>query len=114
MQAIKGLVVFMGLLLIAGTGLLGYGIYSKATKGSKTVVGEAPIVSQAELTGFGDIMLSEPVGSEIISTQIDGAVLVLQVRGGGRSDRVVLLDLTSGAIIGRVGLGSIPAAPAAQ
>lgn len=117
MRAIKTLVTFMGVLLILGLGLLGYGMYSKATTGSKTPVIASPAgapvmpaLSHGPVASFGDVLLSEPAGSEITSAQVNGPLLVLQVRGGGKADRVILFDLASGVVLGRVGIG----APAAQ
>lgn len=106
MKAIKGLVIFMGVLLIAGLVLLGYGLFNQAGKmGSKRV---APVAVQAG-AGFGRIEVPVPAGAKVEDViEADGKV-VLRMIGGG-PERFVVLDPDSGDVSGTFVL--VPEAPA--
>jgi hypothetical protein len=122
MQAIKALVIFMGVLLVAGLGLLGYGMYTKAGKTMKTPpVAEA--VPQAVVSGvgagalvpFGSLGLDQPAGTSVEAVTVAGAQLVVTLRGGGLADRIVVVDSASKTVIGRLTVDSVPVAePAAD
>jgi hypothetical protein len=124
MRAIKVLVIFMGVLLVAGLGLLGYGMYTKAGKTMKTPpVAEA--VPQAVVSGvgarvgalvpFGSVGLDQPAGTSVEAVTVAGAQLVVTLRGGGLADRIVVLDSASQTVIGRLTVDGLPVAePAAD
>ena len=95
MQSIKALVIFMGLLIVAGLGLLVYGV---ANQVSEVAVPDAP-------GGFDEAAVALPAGCVLVQADLDEGRLVL--RAEGPSDRpdcqqVILLDPTSGAELGRV------------
>ena len=129
MRAIKALVFFMGFLLIAGLGLLGYGMYTKAGKAvkpSEPVVAAAPIATSGSLAprDFGTIELDQPVGTRIAETRLMGTTLTLTLVDGGQPDRVAVVDLAKGQVVGMLSLmpsenadamqGDAPEAPVAQ
>lgn len=114
--AVKTLVIVMGILIVAGLGLLGYGMYSKAgqvVKGepSKTV----PVRAAAAVRdgGFGRLGLDQPAGSRITDATTSDNLLILSIEGGGLEDRVVVVDLQRGVPLGTVHIGSVPAPRAA-
>jgi len=81
MRALKVLTIAMGLMILAGTGLLVAVIIHRAASPSAT----APVAL---------------VLNGIAATQDR---LAVQLQGGG-ADRVVLVDPHSGAVVGRIGL----------
>ncbi len=90
MQALKVLVIGMGILIVLGLGLVAYGLVSRvSTKG-------AP--------GFGDVELALPPGCGLADARAQDGRLV--VRSDGPVERgcqqVFVIDIASGKILGRV------------
>ncbi|MBK1666307.1 hypothetical protein CKO10_17860, partial [Rhodospirillum rubrum] len=54
------------------------------------------------LRPFDTLSLGEPAGSTVRTYQVSGSVLVLEVVGGGKPARFIAVDLSAGAIIGRL------------
>lgn len=104
MKAIKGLVIFMGVLLIAGLVLLGYGLFNQAGK-----MGAKKAVSASTGTGFGRVEVALPAGAKVDHVIEADGKLVLRVIGGG-AERFVVLDPASGDVSGTFVL--VPEAPA--
>ena len=99
MRALKVAVVMMGVLLVGGTVTLAVLIAKRL--GS---VGTRPVeTSSSEGSSQGPVVLDEPAGTHIVGETVAGDRLVLQLQGGG-ADRVVVIDLRSMAVAGRVGL----------
>lgn len=98
MRAIKGLVAFLGVLLVAGLALLAYGLYSKAPlKGTPTATfGKAGPVSVAE---FGQVGVPVPAGSRIEQMMVAGDRVVLRLAGGG-PEAILVLDPGQGKVAG--------------
>ncbi|MHA1152300.1 MAG: hypothetical protein ACTSQ7_06470 [Alphaproteobacteria bacterium] len=97
MQTIKALVIFMGLLILAGLGLLVYG-----------VVGQVSEVSgPGASVGFDAASVALPGGCVLAEARIDEGRLVLRVGGPPsypQCQLVILLDPDSGAELGRITL----------
>ena len=89
MRALKVLTIAMGLMILAGTGLLVAVIIHRAASPSAT----APVA----------LVLNEPPGTRIAGIAATQDRLAVQLQGGG-ADRVVLVDPHSGAVVGRIGL----------
>jgi hypothetical protein len=88
MRMLKLAVVVMGVLIFAGVTLLSVVVARR----SLSVPGPlAPVV------------LDEPAGTHIVGVSTLSDRLVLRLQGGG-ADRVVVVDLRSGGVVGRVGL----------
>ncbi|KIL96980.1 hypothetical protein CCC_01773 [Paramagnetospirillum magnetotacticum MS-1] len=107
MRAIKGLVLFLGVLLLAGLGVLGYGLYSKAPgKGTPSAaLGRAAAAPVAE---FGQLAVPIPAGSRVEQMMVAGERVVLRMTGGG-PERIVVLDPNSGKVAGGFVLTPEPA-----
>lgn len=88
MQALRVLVVVMGVMIVAGIAVLGVTLAGRLT---------------AAPGAAGPVALDQPDGTRIASASASGDRVVLQLQGGG-PDRVVVVDLRTGAVIGRVGL----------
>lgn len=107
MRAIKGLVVFLGVLLLAGLGLLGYGLYSKApVKGTPSAAPATTAV--APVADFGQLAVPVPAGSRIEQMMVAGERVVLRLSGGG-PERILVLDPGQGKVAGSFVLTPEPA-----
>jgi hypothetical protein len=108
MKAIKGLVIFMSILLVAGLILLGYGLFNQASKiGGKN--GAAAPARTASGDGFGRVEVPLPAGARIDDVIEANGKIVLRLVGGG-GDRFLVLDPDSGDVAGAFVM--IPEAPA--
>lgn len=98
MRALKILTVVMGVMILAGTLVLGV-LIARRLSGA----GQQP-------ASFA-VQLAEPEGTRIAAIAAVQDRLALQLQGGG-PDRVVLMDQRTGARVGRVELapraGSVP------
>ena len=107
MQAIKGLVLFLGLLLVAGLAVLGYGLYSKApfkgTTSAAPTLAAGPVVAD-----FGSVGVPIPAGARIEQMLVAGDRVVLRLSGGG-PERVLVLDPARGKVAGGFVLTPEPA-----
>ena len=88
MRLLKVAVLVMGVLIIGGLGIL---VAIIATRSLATPANTPPAV------------LDEPAGTHIASIAALPDRLALHLQGGG-PDRVVVIDLRNGRVIGRVGL----------
>lgn len=119
----------MGVLIIGGLGLLGYGVYSKlGGSGKDDAPAAADVVSpaappaaaslrtatpEATATQLGALGLDQPAGSRIADANAQGNLLTLRIEGGGLNDRVAVVDLAAGRVLGWVHVDA-PGAAAAQ
>lgn len=101
-----GLVIGMGVLIVVGITILGYGLYRKANepdfkffKDEAAPVRSVPKAGE-DKTGFGDLRLPVPPGTHIRSHGLHGARLLLHLEGDVES--LVIIDVDSGRIEGRV------------
>ncbi len=92
MQTVKAFVIFMGLLIAAGLGLLGYTLIDR-------LAGEA-----GDGRGFGEVELSLPAGCVIAAAQAADGRLVLRTDGPLERgcQQVVVIDPDSGQVVGRI------------
>ena len=95
MQALKALVVFMGLLIVVGLGIFAYGISMKFDEMADRETTE----SQAWPEG---LRVKLPPGGRIEETVIGDGRLVLRValREGGQ--RLIVFDLETGKQVGAI------------
>jgi hypothetical protein len=91
MQALKALVIFMAVLIVAGMVLLAYGLMTRM--GGGETAGEV-----------GDLDLPVPEGCRIAGTELAGERLVIRLDGLAERDcqQVLVVDLASGRLLGRV------------
>jgi hypothetical protein len=91
MQALRVLVVVMGVMIVAGTVTLGVLLAQKLGGGG------------APAAVAGPVLLDEPTGTRIAGAEGTGDTVVLRLEGGG-PDRVVVVDARAGRVVGRIGL----------
>ncbi len=104
MQSIKALVIFMGLLILAGLGLLVYGVVSQVSEVAGPGAPGAP-------DGFDAASVTLPAGCVLAEARIDEGRLVVRVEGPPsypECQLVILLDPASGAELGRITIAPQP------
>ncbi len=93
MRGLKAAVVAMGVLIVAGTVVLAVALIQRM---SSSQGGIATSLSAG-------LVLDEPAGTRVAGSAIAGDRLAVQLQGGG-PERVVLLDMKAGRVLGRVAL----------
>lgn len=90
MQGLKGLVIFMGILIVIGLIVVAYGLASRMS-GDRT-------------GAFGEVDLALPAGCVIAGSEAENDRLILRI--GGPAERgcqqVLVLDLKDGELLGRI------------
>ena len=107
MQALKGLVMGMGVLIVIGMILLVYGLIQKASDPDFTFFGNsgpAAVEKGAETASpaFGDVVVPLAAGCEAIDMRAERNRLFVRIGPAGACARIVAIDLTSGKILGNV------------
>ena len=101
MQALKALVIFMSVLIIAGMGLLVYGLMTRVSWDDKTVQAEAPLASAS-------VSFALPAGATVESVAVDNGRAVVHVRLVDGGAEIRLFDLATGAATGTIQLKAAP------
>jgi hypothetical protein len=122
MVALKALVAAMGILIVLGIGVLGYGMYQKAQNPDFTFFEPDPVapltpaampsavspvpglpasvVAREPLRPFGDIALPLPKGCDIVEMTPHRRFLYLRIGPGRACARVIVVDLRGGRVLG--------------
>ena len=93
-QALKALVIGMGILIVIGMAALGYGIYQKATE---LDLGPKKTSSQS---GFNEKTLPIPAGCQIVEMKPDGSRLYVRLGPDLKCTKILIIDTKSGNIVG--------------
>lgn len=106
MQALKALVIGLGLLVVAGMAGLGYGLYLKASDPDFRFFSGDGKVSPAAQEPFADVAIKLPKGCNIASIRpTPGARLFLLIGPDGPCQRVIVVDVKGGKVLGTVKAG---------
>lgn len=122
MRSLKALVVVMGILIVAVSGLLVYGLVQRSSDPGFSFFGtaKAPAAPAAQptpvqptapavLAPFGDITVRLPAGCQVEDMKPDGGRLFLRVGpAGGACAQVIAVDLASGRVLGNVKFWNAP------
>ena len=100
MQALKALVIVLGVLILAAAGVVAVTIYKRATNGLGAAGGTS--------AGFGSKKLELPAGATLEDTTASGEHLVLRLRLADGSSRMVVIDLATGEPTGELDLVPAP------
>ena len=103
MQALKVLVVVMGLLIVAGVAIIGWTVYSRASR----MAGAKPAAD------FAGGALPIPPGCRLGQMESTEGRIWLRLEGGptnpdGACNRLVVLDAATGKLIGELGPAASP------
>jgi len=96
LRALLALVIFMGVLIVAGMVVVGVTI---ANRLGKLDADDKPAAAAG---GFGEATVPVPAGCAIVETRPEGNRLIVRLGSGGRCDQVLVIDLRSGAVTGRL------------
>ncbi len=121
MRWLKSLVIVLGLLIVAGVLLLGFGFYKKTADpdwrlfGQKTppVVAETPIIEPpvlappapqepTRLKAFGNITLNLPLACVITKIEPQRPYLYLEIGPTPNCNRIIVVDLEKGMVLGTI------------
>jgi hypothetical protein len=118
MRALKALVIGMGILIILGIALVGYGVYRRgqAPEPPKPVAAQPPVPqapappppAPSPPKPYGPIAIAMPPGSRVIDSQASNGRLVVELELLDGSRRNVVVDLATGALIGTIDLKPQP------
>ena len=89
MQALKYLVISLAVLILAGMGLLAYGLATRGGEGG---------------AGFAAVDVPLPPGCSIAETEVSENLLILRLEGlmERGCQQVVVVDMSSGKVMGKV------------
>jgi len=119
MKALKALVIFLGVLIVAGVGLVIYGIASKVgpkpapAASTAASVPTPPNAAAAPVPAapFGSVDIALPTGATIQQIFAAGDRVIVRVGGGkGAADRLIVLDPARGEVVGSFRFGASPEA----
>tara|TARA_B100001123_G_scaffold442768_1_gene587145 strand:+ start:706 stop:1089 length:384 start_codon:yes stop_codon:yes gene_type:complete len=98
-RGLKTLVIGMGVLILVGVVVLGVAIYqrSQVNRGD-----DAPRLTDELPVSFGTHRLELGSNDEVLDAFVTGQRLVLLVGSNGSIEQVIVLDLTSGEIVGNI------------
>ncbi len=103
MGALKGLVISMGFLIVAGLAAVGYGLYIKAgDAGDRPFATPAPAMQSSAAQPFGDVAVPLPEGCTIIEMKPQGDRLYIRTGPAGSCARVIVFDLAAGRLLGTI------------
>lgn len=104
MQALKWLVILMGALIVAGVTVLGVTVFQRAQRLAGKDAAPPPAARPAPLRGFDAARLALPEGGRIVEMTAEGERLILRLRLGDGAERLVFIDMGSGAKVGELSL----------
>ncbi len=111
MNALKVIVIVMGLLIMVGAGVVVVTIINRIG-GSPEETAAAPAAAPAAPAviprSFTSRDLDLPAGTRIVATTADDGRLYIHVRLAGGAERVLVIDPGTGATLGTL---SVPASP---
>ncbi|MGE3477804.1 MAG: hypothetical protein AB7H70_18540 [Rhodospirillaceae bacterium] len=104
MAMLKGLIIFMGVLIVIGVGVIGVTIFNRMNKPKVELSETAPAAASAPVASvpraFGGAVLNVGAGCEIAETRADAGRLIVRTDGPGACRRIHILDLATGASLG--------------
>ncbi len=98
MQALKALVIFLGILIFVGLGVVGMTIYNRAS---------AP-TDASPPAGFGTVRLGLPQDGQITSIGTAGDRLVLHAFVPGEGEIIYIVHLSTGKVLGKIAVNKEP------
>ena len=121
MRWMKFIVIILGLLIIAGVVLLGYGFYKKTSEPDwklfatppQPAPSAMPVITtksgKRPLPAFGDIKLDVPSECFIRTARPEGKRLYVILGPKDTCSRIHVIDITNGRTLGTISTGTTPA-----
>ena len=111
MYALKGIVVFMGLIIVTLMILIVYGMIQKAQNPDFSFFGDGDTpdnvpVASAPTKNMEKIMLDVARGSTIEGTDVSEGRMAIRIDTDGKNgaDTIVIIDINSGKTVGIIGI----------
>ena len=110
MQALKALVIFMGVVIVIGVAVVGVTIYNRMNRLGETAPADsqaaAPPAAPADQTlpAFGDMSVKLPEGCRVVEMVPAGDRLLLRLGSLPRCNRILVVDLATGGLLGSIDL----------
>jgi hypothetical protein len=114
MRWLKFIVILLGLLIVCGVALLGYGFYKKTSEPDWKLFNDppppapsiAPLVPSGKTKGplpvFGDVKITVPKDCFIRTARPEGKRLYVILGPKETCGRVIVVDITDGRTLGTV------------
>lgn len=110
MPILKGLVIAMGVLIVAGMALLAYGVATKVRAPATSAAagaGEPSPLPKPPAAGFGTLSVPVPKGCVFGPIAADGDRAYLRLAPAGAApvpacERVIVLDVARGRMLGTI------------
>ena len=106
MQVLKALVIIMGILIMAGMGLLVYGLITRVSWNDAAAHADTAPVSSS--VSFGVVASSLPTGASVVSVAVDRGRAVVHVRLPDGGAEIRFFDPMTGATMGSIQLKVAP------
>ena len=100
MQALKILVVVMGLMIVAGFVVIAVTIFQRATAPGADMTDRRAAATEP----FGKVEFALPPGAAVLDSTIEDGRLLVRLRLADGATRLMILDLADGALVGTVDL----------
>lgn len=108
MPILKGIVIAMGILIVAGMGLLAYGVATKVRAPATSAAGAPSALPQPSTAGFGTVPVPVPKGCTFGPLVADGDRAYLRLAPAGAAapapacERIIVLDVARGRVLGTI------------
>ena len=104
MQALKALVIGMGVLIVLAVFLLGYGLYKRTVEPDWKLFGpqSSSIEANSPLSRFSNVTLGLNSGCRITAVAPDGPRLYVSIGGIDGCDEIIVVAVHDGSILGRI------------
>ena len=106
MQALKALVIIMGVLIIAGLAVVVVTIYNRIQ--ARSQVSASAAADEGAAPAFDRATIPIPAGCRVANIAPAGDRLLMQLEGSGGCDQILIVDLQSGRLLGRLDLVPAP------
>lgn len=112
MQALKALVIFMGVIIVIGVTVVGVTIYNRLNRAGSppaaaTTTASAPATSASgagALPAFGEVNVPLPEPCRVVEMVPAGERLLLRLGSVARCNRILVIELATGRQLGAIDL----------
>lgn len=101
MQALKAVVIVMAVLIVAGLGLLAYGLVTKIGGGSTNdaVTGKN---NARQYSAFGTVETELPPGARVVGMAVNEGRIIVRVEAPGGGQSLMVFNVDTGAQLGTI------------